>query len=503
MSEDTKSIEELKLKVGDEVTESEPLQEDSPMNNVKREGVNSFSDIVINENFEVLEFIGKGGTGQVYKVRDKTLDKIFAVKLLRKDLIIDTQTVKRFVQEAETAANLSHPNVVSVYGHGETLDGSPYIIMNYIEGENLAQTLRRLHSLSWLTTVELFIQICDGLEHAHQQGLIHRDLKPSNVLVSTIGGIEFAHVVDFGIAKVMASRGDTLNTLTVSGEFLGTPMYMSPEQCLGQNVDKRTDIYALGCMMFEALNGAGPFAGATSVEMIAKKMSEDSPRLTAEHIPPTMKMVVACCMSRQASDRYSDIASLKEDLKALLVGENPRNAQIKVGVDGNTGGRRMLAAILDYAFITTVTSVTNIFCLIGLALTTTGVKTDPGKSILAGVALIIMFVLPPFLSTLYYVAFEKIRGATLAKQLCGLYITDAAGGNLTWTASLLRNTMKFVIIVILPLLGIVGFFMPQAAWGFLTASVFIGLSGYITVRSIIKHRRLPWDVIAGAQVRRR
>jgi tRNA A-37 threonylcarbamoyl transferase component Bud32/uncharacterized RDD family membrane protein YckC len=502
MSEDTKRLEEVKLKVSDSVTRPSPDALQSSEFNLSQ--VETLYDVKISDDFEVLEFIGKGGTGQVYKVREKTLDRIFAVKVLRKDLIVDVQTVKRFIHEAETAAKLSHPNVVSVYGHGETIDGSPFITMNYIAGENFAQTLKREHSLSWQKTVELFIQICEGLEHAHQEGLIHRDLKPSNILVSTTDGIEIAHIVDFGIAKVVASRGDTLNTLTVSGEFLGTPMYMSPEQCLGQNVDKRTDIYALGCLMYEALSGAGPFAGASSVEMIAKKMSEESPVLKAENIPPSISTIVACCMARQASDRYSDIVSLKQDLQAALKGASPKNAQVKAGIDKMTGGKRILAAILDYAIVTTVTGFVNIISLIALAVLAGGLKDGhPARSITVGFLILSQFVLPPLLTGAYYIVFEKIRGATLGKQLCALSVTDAVGSKLSWSASCLRNTMKFVFTLLFPFSGLFGFALPQPGWGLLTTSATLFISIFIVIRSLIKQRRLPWDVIAGTQVRRR
>lgn len=502
MLEETPQLDDVKLKVSDE----KPLSAERSSDVLTE--TTTLPDVEITDDYEVLAFIGKGGTGQVYKVREKNLDRVLAVKVLRKDLIVDNQTVKRFVHEAEAAANLSHPNVVSVYGHGEAKDRAPFITMNYIDGENLAQTLKRERTLSWQKTVELFLQLCDGLEHAHQQGLIHRDLKPSNILVSTTDGIDQAHIVDFGIAKVVATRGDTMNTLTVSGEFLGTPMYMSPEQCLGHNIDKRTDIYALGCMMFEALNGAGPFAGASSVEIIAKKMSEDSPRLSVKGIPPALSMIVSCCMARQASDRYADVASLRADLQALLTDKIPSHAQLKTGMDKATAGKRFLAFMLDYAIITTTTTIVNVATLLVLGMIAAATKGSTSGSnsafdLILGLTACTYFVMPAAITAFYYIGFEKLRGATLGKQLCGLSITNAMGEKLTWKESFLRNLLKFVITLVLPLSGLCGFGLPQPGWGLLTTFATLALSVLIIIRSLTTQRRLPWDILVGAQLRRR
>jgi serine/threonine protein kinase len=462
-------------------------------------------DIELTDNFEVLELIGRGGTGQVYKVRDKQLDQILAVKVLKKDLIVDNQTVKRFNHEAEAAANLSHANVVSVYGHGETKDGSPYITMNYIEGESLATILKRDHSIPWQRVVDMMIQLCEGLEHAHEQGLIHRDLKPSNVIISTRGGIEFAHLVDFGIAKVITTRGDTLNTLTVSGEFLGTPMYMSPEQCLGQNVDHRTDVYALGCMMYEALNGSAPFAGASSVEVIAKKMSEESPILKAPGIPPNLTLIVSCCMARHSQDRYADVKALRQDLEALSKSLDPKHAQLKTGMDRSIVGRRLIASFVDYLIISSVTGVLNgvmfIFLLVFNAILLASANNVGAAEI---VITILAYVFLPLLVTFgYFVGFERYRGATLGKQLCGLVVVDAYGNRLTLKQSMLRNFTKSIILIVLPLAGFAGFALPEPAFGVLTALGTFTLSMAICIRSIVTKRRLPWDILVGAQIRRR
>lgn len=291
-------------------------------------------NIEISDEFEVLELIGQGATGHVYKVRNKTSNRILAIKVLRKNLIGDIQSVKRFNQEAAAAAGLTHANVVSVYSAGETKDGAPYITMSYIDGESFAAVLKKTAKLELQRAIDLFLQICEGLEAAHSQGLIHRDLKPSNIIIDkSESGIEHAHLVDFGIAKIVASSGDTLSTLTASGDFLGTPTYMSPEQCLGKNVDNRTDIYALGCMFFEAVSGSSPYAGLSPVEVIAKKMSEQSPVLQqAPTVSPALSMIVACCMASDPASRYESVSALKSDLIALSEDREPKQAMAKFGL---------------------------------------------------------------------------------------------------------------------------------------------------------------------------
>lgn len=462
-------------------------------------------DIDLADHLEVLEEIGRGGTGQVYKVFDKNLQHVLAIKVLRKELLVDNQTVKRFVHEAEAAADLSHAHVVSVYGHGETKDGSPYISMNFIEGSSFSNLLKLEHEIEWQRALGLFIQICDGLEYAHQKGLIHRDLKPSNIIVSSAdGGIEIAHIVDFGIAKVVTTRGDTYNTLTASGDFLGTPLYMSPEQCLGQNVDLRTDIYAIGCMLFEALSGSSPYASASPVEIIAKKMSEEAPTLNKENIPADLSLIAACCMARNASDRYSNVAELRQDLESVLAGKTPRRARRKVGSPREIAGKRLLAFVIDNTILSFISGAANVFFAIVVVVFAAATKgSGSAADGLGAVAFLSYFVFPLAASFTYFAWFEVRRGGTPGKKVCGLTVCDRYGKPLTYPAAIMRNFWKNMMLWVFPFIGVLGFALPEHALGFLTSLLSFALFLFVCLRSLVVHHRFPWDRAVGAQVKRR
>ncbi|MBX9691477.1 MAG: serine/threonine protein kinase, partial [Cyanobacteria bacterium] len=254
--------------------------------------------------YEVIDLIGSGASGRVFKAHDKDLDQMLAVKVLKRELLSDAQTVKRFEQEAVSASSLSHENIVAVYGHGTAQDGSPYITMRYIDGESLAKRLSERGPIQWRKAVKLFIQICAGLESAHSAGIIHRDLKPSNIIIESEDGNDHPLILDFGIAKVVSAGVDTFNTLTANGQFLGTPTYMSPEQCLGEAVDSKSDIYALGCMLYEVVAGESPFARANPVELIAKKIGDEVIIPAHDKIDNRLMAVISCAMERNPKERY-------------------------------------------------------------------------------------------------------------------------------------------------------------------------------------------------------
>ncbi|MDZ4834419.1 MAG: protein kinase [Candidatus Melainabacteria bacterium] len=474
-------------------------------------GLNAGAGVDLSDDYEVLELIGQGGTGQFYKVRDKNSNRILAIKVLRKELVVDNQTVKRFNHEATAAAGLTHANVVSVYGHGEAKDGSPYITMNFIDGESLASILKRESKLEWQRALNLFVQICEGLDHAHAIGLVHRDLKPSNIIVSkTQSGDEVAHIVDFGIAKVIATRGDTLNTVTASGEFLGTPVYMSPEQCLGQNVDQRTDFYALGCMLFEAVSGKSPFAGASTVEVIAKKMSEQSPTLKTEDMPPALSMIVSCCMARHPQDRYESARAVQNDLEALTGNQSPKHARLKIGMDKSLAGKRLLAFCIDNVIVSSVSGVFNWFIAVPILVVfsyfaaTNEALRDRSELSSQLMMVLIYAILPTISYILYTTYFEgSKRGTTPGKQLCGLDVCDLYGNKLSRSQALIRNLAKMALLVVLPITGLLGFFLPVHQWGIATTLLTVSCTILICARAWKLHHQTPWDIWMGTQIRRR
>ncbi|MBX9720833.1 MAG: serine/threonine protein kinase, partial [Candidatus Obscuribacterales bacterium] len=278
---------------------------------------------ILGERFEVLSFLGQGGMGTVFKVKEKNLDKIFAVKILDPRMVKDALSVKRFEQEAKAAIQLTHPNLAAVYEYGIGVQGTPYLVMDYLEGKTLAEILESENYIDHGRVVDLFIQICEGIMHAHLKGVIHRDIKPSNIMISkSASGIEYAKVFDFGIAKVMPERAiDFTQELTQTGELFGSPAYMSPEQLKGLPVDERTDIYSLGCALYKALTGKLPFEGKSVVDTIVKVVTteaEDFADLKSKyHIPIALEDITLCCLAKEPSKRYADVGSLMHDLESV------------------------------------------------------------------------------------------------------------------------------------------------------------------------------------------
>jgi serine/threonine protein kinase len=286
--------------------------------------------VKLGEDYEVLTLLGQGGMGFVYKVKDKRKNQTVAVKVVRPELATDERALKRFEQEAEAAMGLLHPNLVPVYGQGMTEAGAPYLVMEYQEGTPLDKVLKQETRIDSERAVDIFMQICDALEHAHAKGIVHRDLKPSNVvLTKTKGNKDLVRIVDFGIAKVLASpeSRETFD-LTHTGDLFGSPSYMSPEQCMGYRLDPRSDVYSLGCVMYEVLSGRPPFISDNPVQTIVKHLSDVPQRLVGSQsdykdIPPTLESLVLRCLEKDPRNRYQSMAQLRTDLSNIQTGEKP------------------------------------------------------------------------------------------------------------------------------------------------------------------------------------
>ena len=220
--------------------------------------------------YVVEELVGRGGMGEVYRARDQRLDRPVALKLLAPRLADDEGFRERLLRESRLAASLDHPNVVPIYETGEA-DGRLFIAMRYVEGTDLKALLRREGALSPERTVALAGQVADALDAAHARGLVHRDVKPSNVLIDEQGGREHCYLADFGLTQSVSDRGPA------DGQLMGTLEYVAPEQIRGDAVDGRADVYALGCLLFEALTGTLPFTGASDVALIYSHLEEEPP----------------------------------------------------------------------------------------------------------------------------------------------------------------------------------------------------------------------------------
>lgn len=276
----------------------------------------------LGERYEVLEQLGEGGMGAVYKVRDKELGKTFAVKMLRPQLVEDGTARKRFEQEAQAASNLTHANLVAVYDYGMGTKGSPYIVMDYLDGKSLGDILQKQGYLDVPRAVDIFVQCAEAIAHAHRKGVIHRDIKPNNIIVeANPNGTDFVKIVDFGIAKILPTSSEKTRDLTQTGDIFGTPLYMSPEQCLGNKLDAHSDIYAFGCVMYEALTGIAPFNDQNPIKIILKHVNEDAKpisKLANDYsVPADLEYVVLRCLQKDPENRYENMDTLVKDLEAI------------------------------------------------------------------------------------------------------------------------------------------------------------------------------------------
>lgn len=251
--------------------------------------------------YDVLDYVGAGGMGTVWKVYDKELKETFAIKVLKPELLSDDVSLKRFQQEARLATDLTHANIAAIFGPGEDTKGRPYIIMRYVEGESLAQLIERTGPMDPDRAMELFWQINDALAHSHLKGITHRDIKPSNIIISrTESGGEIAQLVDFGISSSIHEKLGRDHTLTQTGSVLGSPRYMSPEQFLGQDVGPESDMYSLGCVLYDMLTGAPPFTDANPVKLIIQQINQP-PDL--EYIPKKLKFIVSALLEKTPGRR--------------------------------------------------------------------------------------------------------------------------------------------------------------------------------------------------------
>jgi len=239
---------------------------------ITRDTVNNKADIpTIIDRYTIVEHIGEGGMGSVYEARQKNPDRAVALKVIKRGM--DTkQVIARFETERQAVAMMDHPNIAQVFDAGTTEDGRPFFAMELVHGESIIEYCQA-HKLDMESRLDLFVQICRAIQHAHQKGIIHRDIKPSNVLVTEVDGVPVPKIIDFGIAKATHNHLHEQTAITMHGQLVGTPAYMSPEQTKlnGQHVDTRTDIYSLGVLLYELLTGTTPF---TDNDLLSKGFAE-------------------------------------------------------------------------------------------------------------------------------------------------------------------------------------------------------------------------------------
>lgn len=278
--------------------------------------------------YRLISLLGRGGMGVVYKVEQIFLSKELALKTIDKRHLSDT-TIRRFQQEARAAFAVQHPNIIAVNDFGLLEDQTPFLVMEIINGETLGERIKRTGRLKIDEAIPVFVQACFGLGYAHDHGIVHRDVKPSNIMLLNELPVEnegAVKIVDFGIAKLGQHDGGEIQALTRTGEIFGSPLYMSPEQCAGERVDHRADIYSLGCVMFETLTGTPPFIGENAIKTMFMHQNELAPSLKeaslGEDYPQALEELVAMMLAKSPDNRYQSLGKVAQALGAFRRGDS-------------------------------------------------------------------------------------------------------------------------------------------------------------------------------------
>jgi serine/threonine protein kinase/beta-lactam-binding protein with PASTA domain len=293
--------------------------------------------------YELDGVVGRGGMAEVYRARDLRLDRVVAVKTLREDLARDQTFQARFRREAQSAASLNHPSIVAVYDTGEDNAGPshvPFIVMEYVDGRTIRDLLRDDRRLLPERALEITDGVLRALDYSHRAGIVHRDIKPGNVMLNRSGEIK---VMDFGIARAVS---DAQATMTQTAQVIGTAQYLSPEQARGERVDSRSDLYSLGCLLYELLTGRPPFTGDSPVSIAYQHVREAPvpPSRVDPDLPGWADAIVLRAMEKDPADRYQTAAEMRGDIQRALSGfpvAGPRHPMPQTAAYGGPGTRRM------------------------------------------------------------------------------------------------------------------------------------------------------------------
>jgi serine/threonine-protein kinase len=274
---------------------------------------------IIADRYRVVELIGRGAMGTVYRAEHVQISKVMAIKLLHRELEQNPENVTRFHREAESASRLNHPNTVHVFDFGRTKSGSLYLVMEYVDGDDLAKVLDQDGPMPFGRVAYLCAQVAGSVEDAHAAGIVHRDLKPENIVIAEGRDGETAKVLDFGLAKLF--EGNVEAQVTSSGTIVGTPYYMSPEQIQGQELDGRSDVYAIGAIMYECVVGKPPFEAPNPLGVLSKHLSEEPPRPSARSplsVPAEADEIILRCLEKDPDRRYQTAEEVRQALIEYL-----------------------------------------------------------------------------------------------------------------------------------------------------------------------------------------
>lgn len=306
---------------------------------------------VVDDRYEILHLIGEGGMGAVYRARELGLERTIALKVLHTCLALNNESLGRFLREGKVLSTLNHPNILRSFRLGVSKEEFPYIAMEFLDGCSLREILDKKGPLPIGRFITLALQISAALSEAEKLEVVHRDLKPSNIMVLSNTGDELVcKVVDFGLARFSGSSGNTSQHLTHTGELVGTLMYMSPEACLGKPQDHRSDIYSVGCLLYEAIVGKPPFDGDNPVQLMNAHTSIHAERL-ANRLPPKtvpagLQAFLDRCMAKEAANRYQSFAELTTDLKRIQQGRGQDIASVPIPVSTPAIKRKVVIACI-------------------------------------------------------------------------------------------------------------------------------------------------------------
>jgi serine/threonine protein kinase len=316
--------------------------------------------------FEIVSLLGQGGMGIVYKARQRSLDRIVAVKVLHSAQFASPQSLQRLKREAVAAAAITHPNVVKVFSLHQNRE-QPFIVMEFVEGRSLDDILSERRQLPAGEAIALFSQLLDALECIHSAGFVHRDIKPSNVIVTADG---VAKLMDFGIAKSLDDSA-THQSLTQTGAAVGSPWFMSPEQCAGSPFDARSDLYSLACTMYQTLSGKPPFAGDNPLEVMFKHLHEQAETLGSV-TSPKLSEAIAKAMAKQKEDRFASAAEFKAELQSCSAPEV---------VSQKRHARRKKTGSVIGKFALIGSCAVSIACVVAIAFTSQRPQVEPSVEV--------------------------------------------------------------------------------------------------------------------------
>lgn len=274
---------------------------------------------VLGERYRLLTVIGEGGMGTVYLAEHTAIGKKLAIKVLAAEFAEDETYRRRFLREAQAISQISHENVIDVTDFGVTPQGSLYLVMELLEGSGLADVLRNEGALPWPRAKTLLLQICAGLQAAHDRGILHRDIKPENCFLTQRGTGDFVKVLDFGLAKILGAPQGLEVSLTGTGRVIGTAEYMSPEHIRGETLDVRSEVYALGILAYELVTGCVPFAAETYPLVMDQQLYAEPvpPRQIRSELPSALDQAILRALEKQRERRFASVADLAAAVAAI------------------------------------------------------------------------------------------------------------------------------------------------------------------------------------------